>query len=288
MEKKNIHQEFLMSQLEKAVETGDTEKADRLVDALYPEDAPSEIEMPEDFPLRAVSAAEKGRVTMKKISVFRKAAATAAAVVLVLSLGVTAYAQGWFEKPISVLEEENIIAAGDVSEDRAQALLTEDESMKEIYEQTEFTPYPDFRSACEGIGLPYVYPAYLEEHPEFVSEDGAVAVTNPQIADKQVYDDYFGPNGKGISVSLAFCEKEEDVLAAYDSHLQVENTRVFTTSAGDTFTLCDVRYTDSNDDKLVEARIGINNYLFEITFCNLDEAEMETVLNGMDLSPLKN
>ena len=288
MEKKNIHQEFLMSQLEKAVETGDTEKADRLVDALYPEDAPSEIEMPEDFPLRAVSAAEKGRVTMKKISVFRKAAATAAAVVLVLSLGVTAYAQGWFEKPISVLEEENIIAAGDVSEDRAQALLTEDESMKEIYEQTEFTPYPDFRSACEGIGLPYVYPAYLEEHPEFVSEDGAVAVTNPQIADKQVYDDYFGPNGKGISVSLAYCEKEEDVLAAYDSHLQVENTRVFTTSAGDTFTLCDVRYTDSNNDKLVEARIGINNYLFEITFSHLDEAEMETVLNGMDLSPLKN
>ena len=288
MEKKNIHQEFLMSQLEKAVETGDTEKADRLVDALYPEDAPSEIEMPEDFPLRAVSAAEKGRVTMKKISVFRKAAATAAAVVLVLSLGVTAYAQGWFEKPISVLEEENIIAAGDVSEDRAQALLTEDESMKEIYEQTEFTPYPDFRSACEGIGLPYVYPAYLEEHPEFVSEDGAVAVTNPQIADKQVYDDYFGPGGKGISVSLAYCEKEEDVLAAYDSHLQVENTRVFTTSAGDTFTLCDVRYTDSNNDKLVEARIGINNYLFEITFHNLDEAEMETVLNGMDLSPLKN
>ena len=287
MEKKNIHQEFLMSQLEKAVETGDTEKADRLVDALYPEDAPSEIEMPEDFPLRAVSAAEKGRVTMKKISVFRKAAATAAAVVLVLSLGVTAYAQGWFEKPISVLEEENIIAAGDISEDRAQALLTEDESMKEIYEQTEFTPYPDFRSACEGIGLPYVYPAYLEEHPEFVSEDGAVAVTNPQIADKQVYDDYFGPGGKGISVSLAYCEKEEDVLAAYDSHLQVENTRVFTTSAGDTFTLCDVRYTDSNNDKLVEARIGINNYLFEITFSHLDEAEMETVLNGMDLSPLK-
>ena len=288
MEKKNIHQEFLMSQLEKAVETGDTEKADRLVDALYPEDAPSEIEMPEDFPLRAVSAAEKGRVTMKKISVFRKAAATAAAVVLVLSLGVTAYAQGWFEKPISVLEEENIIAAGDVSEDRAQALLTEDESMEEIYEQTEFTPYPDFRSACEGIGLPYVYPAYLEEHTEFVSEDGAVAVTNPQIADKQVYDDYFAPNGKGISVSLAYCEKEEDVLAAYDSHLQVENTRVFTTSAGDTFTLCDVRYTDSNNDKLVEARIGINNYLFEITFSHLDEAEMETVLNGMDLSPLKN
>ena len=287
MEKKNIHQEFLMSQLEKAVEAGDTERADRLVDALYPEDAPSDIAMPEDFPLRAVSAAEKGRVTMKKISVFRKAAATAAAVVLVLSLGVTAYAQGWFEKPISVLEEENIIAAGDVSEDRAQALLTEDESMEEIYEQTEFTPYPDFRSACEGIGLPYVYPAYLEEHPEFVSEDGAVAVTNPQIADKQVYDDYFGPNGKGISVSLAFCEKEEDVLAAYDSHLQVENTRVFTTSAGDTFTLCDVRYTDSNNDKLVEARIGINNYLFEITFSHLDEAEMETVLNGMDLSPLK-
>ena len=288
MEKKNIHQEFLMSQLEKAVEAGDTERADRLVDALYPEDAPSDIAMPEDFPLRAVSAAEKGRVTMKKTSVLRKAAATAAAVVLVLSLGVTAYAQGWFEKPISVLEEENIIAAGDVSEDRAQALLTEDESMEEIYEQTEFTPYPDFRSACEGIGLPYVYPAYLEEHPEFVSEDGAVAVTNPQIADKQVYDDYFGPNGKGISVSLAYCEKEEDVLAAYDSHLQVENTRVFTTSAGDTFTLCDVRYTDSNNDKLVEARIGINNYLFEITFSNLDEAEMETVLNGMDLSPLKN
>ena len=288
MEKKNIHQEFLMSQLEKAVEAGDTERADRLVDALYPEDAPSDIAMPEDFPLRAVSAAEKGRVTMKKISVFRKAAATAAAVVLVLSLGVTAYAQGWFEKPISVLEEENIIAAGDVSEDRAQALLTEDESMEEIYEQTEFTPYPDFRSACEGIGLPYVYPAYLEEHTEFVSEDGAVAVTNPQITDKQVYDDYFGPNGKGISVSLAYCEKEEDVLAAYDSHLQVENTRVFTTSAGDTFTLCDVRYTDSNNDKLVEARIGINNYLFEITFSHLDEAEMETVLNGMDLSPLKN
>ena len=288
MEKKNIHQEFLMSQLEKAVEAGDTERADRLVDALYPEDAPSDIAMPEDFPLRAVSAAEKGRVTMKKTSVLRKAAATAAAVVLVLSLGVTAYAQGWFEKPISVLEEENIIAAGDVSEDRAQALLTEDESMEEIYEQTEFTPYPDFRSACEGIGLPYVYPAYLEEHPEFVSEDGAVAVTNPQIADKQVYDDYFGPGGKGISVSLAYCEKEEDVLAAYDSHLQVENTRVFTTSAGDTFTLCDVRYTDSNNDKLVEARIGINNYLFEITFSHLDEAEMETVLNGMDLSPLKN
>ena len=288
MEKKNIHQEFLMSQLEKAVEAGDTERADRLVDALYPEDAPSDMKMPEDFPLRAVSAAEKGRVTMKKTSVLRKAAATAAAVVLVLSLGVTAYAQGWFEKPISVLEEENIIAAGDVSEDRAQALLTEDESMEEIYEQTEFTPYPDFRSACEGIGLPYVYPAYLEEHPEFVSEDGAVAVTNPQIADKQVYDDYFGPNGKGISVSLAYCEKEEDVLAAYDSHLQVENTRVFTTSAGDTFTLCDVRYTDSNNDKLVEARIGINNYLFEITFSHLDEAEMETVLNGMDLSPLKN
>ena len=288
MEKKNIHQEFLMSQLEKAVEAGDTERADRLVDALYPEDAPSDIEMPEDFPLRAVSAAEKGRVTMKKTSVLRKAAATAAAVVLVLSLGVTAYAQGWFEKPISVLEEENIIAAGDVSEDRAQALLTEDESMEEIYEQTEFTPYPDFRSACEGIGLPYVYPAYLEEHTEFVSEDGAVAVTNPQITDKQVYDDYFGPNGKGISVSLAYCEKEEDVLAAYDSHLQVENTRVFTTSAGDTFTLCDVRYTDSNNDKLVEARIGINNYLFEITFSHLDEAEMETVLNGMDLSPLKN
>ena len=288
MEKKNIHQEFLMSQLEKAVEAGDTERADRLVDALYPEDAPSDIAMPEDFPLRAVSAAEKGRVTMKKTSVLRKAAATAAAVVLVLSLGVTAYAQGWFEKPISVLEEENIIAAGDVSEDRAQALLTEDESMEEIYEQTEFTPYPDFRSACEGIGLPYVYPAYLEEHTEFVSEDGAVAVTNPQITDKQVYDDYFGPNGKGISVSLAYCEKEEDVLAAYDSHLQVENTRVFTTSAGDTFTLCDVRYTDSNNDKLVEARIGINNYLFEITFSHLDEAEMETVLNGMDLSPLKN
>ena len=115
-----------------------------------------------------------------------------------------------------------------------------------------------------------------------------MAVTNPQIADKQVYDDYFGPGGKGISVSLAYCEKEEDVLAAYDSHLQVENTRVFTTSAGDTFTLCDVRYTDSNNDKLVEARIGINNYLFEITFSHLDEAEMETVLNGMDLSPLKN
>ena len=288
MEKKNIHQEFLMSQLEKAVEAGDTERADRLVDALYPEDAPSDIAMPEDFPLRAVSAAEKGRVTMKKTSVLRKTAATAAAVVLVLSLGVTAYAQGWFEKPISVLEEENIIAAGDVSEDHAQALLTEDESMEEIYEQTEFTPYPDFPSACEGIGLPYVYPAYLEEHAEFASEDGAVAVTNPQIADKQVYDDYFGPNGKGISLSLAYCEKEEDVLAAYDSHLQVENTRVFTTSAGDTFTLCDVRYTDSSNDKLVEARIGINNYLFEITFCNLDEDEMETVLSGIDLSPLKN
>ena len=288
MEKKNIHQEFLMSQLEKAVEAGDTERADRLVDALYPEDAPSDIKMPEDFPLRAVSAAEKGRVTMKKTSVLRKAAATAAAVALVLSLGVTAYAQGWFEKPISVLEEDNIIAAGDVSEDRAEALLTEDEAMKEIYEQTEFTPYPDFRSACEGIGLPYVYPAYLEEHAEFASEDGAVAVTNPQIADKQVYDDYFGPEGKGISVSLAYCEKEEDVLAAYDSHLQVENTRVFTTSAGDTFTLCDVRYTDSSNDKLVEARIGINNYLFEITFCNLDETEMETVLNSVDLSPLKN
>ena len=288
MEKKNIHQEFLMSQLEKAVEAGDTERADQLVDALYPEDAPSDIKMPEDFPLRAVSAAEKGRVTMKKTSVLRKAAATAAAVALVLSLGVTAYAQGWFEKPISVLEEDNIIAAGDVSEDRAEALLTKDEAMKEIYEQTEFTAYPDFRSACEGIGLPYVYPAYLEEHAEFASEDGAVAVTNPQIADKQVYDDYFGPEGKGISVSLAYCEKEEDVLAAYDSNLQVENTRVYTTSAGDTFTLCDVRYTDSNNDKLVEARIGINNYLFEITFCNLDEAEMETVLNGMDLSPLKN
>ena len=288
MEKKNIHQEFLMSQLEKAVEAGDTERADRLVDALYPEDAPSDIKMPEDFPLRAVSAAEKGRVTMKKTSVLRKAAATAAAVALVLSLGVTAYAQGWFEKPISVLEEDNIIAAGDVSEDRAEALLTEDEAMKEIYEQTEFTPYPDFRSACEGIGLPYVYPAYLEEHAEFASEDGAVAVTNPQIADKQVYDDYFAPSGKGISVNLAYCEKEEDVLAAYDSHLQVENTRVFTTSAGDTFTLCDVRYTDSSNDKLVEARIGINNYLFEITFCNLDEDEMETVLSGIDLSPLKN
>ena len=288
MEKKNIHQEFLMSQLEKAVEAGDTERADQLVDALYPEDAPSDIKMPEDFPLRAVSAAEKGRVTMKKTSVLRKAAATAAAVALVLSLGVTAYAQGWFEKPISVLEEDNIIAAGDVSEDRAEALLTKDEAMKEIYEQTEFTAYPDFRSACEGIGLPYVYPAYLEEHAEFASEDGAVAVTNPQIADKQVYDDYFGPEGRGISVSLAYCEKEEDVLAAYDSNLQVENTRVYTTSAGDTFTLCDVRYTDSNNDKLVEARIGINNYLFEITFSHLDEAEMETVLNGMDLSPLKN
>ena len=288
MEKKKVHQESLMSQLDKAVETGDTEKAEQLVNALYPEDAPSDIEMPGDFPLRVVSAAEKGRVTMKKASVIRKAAATAAAVVLVLSLGITAYAQGWFEKPISVIEEDNIIAAGDVSGEQAQTLLAEDEAMEEIYNQTEFTPYPDFRSACEGIGLPCVFPVYLEEHPEFASEDGAVAVTNPQIADKQVYDDYFGPNGKGISLSLAYCEKEEDVLAAYDSHLRVENTRVFTTSAGDTFTLCDVRYTDSDNDKLVEARIGINNYLFEITFHNLDEAEMETVLNGMDLSPLKN
>lgn len=288
MEKKKVHQEFLMSQLEKAVEAGDTEKAELLVNALYPEDAPSDISMPEDFPLRAAAAAEKGRVTMKKTSVIRKMAATAAAVVIVFSLGITAYAQGWFVNPVTVVEEDNIIATGEgVSKDRAHDLLAEDDAMAEIYEQTEFTSYEDFRSACEGIDLPYVYPSYLEEHPEFAGEDGAVAVTNPLLADKQVYDDYFADGGKGISPSLAYCEKEEDVLAAYDDNLQVENTRSYTTAAGDVFTLYDVRYTDS-DETLVEAVIGINHYLYQIMCCGMDEAEVEAVLDSIDLTPLKN
>lgn len=287
MEKKKNHQEFLMSQLDQAIEAGDTERAEALVDQLYPEDAPSKVTMPGDFPLRARSAGEKGRVMMKKVSVIRKAAATAAAVAIVFSLGITAYAQGWFEKPVSVIEEANTIALGDVSKDRAHDLLAEDDAMAEIYEETEFTAYDDFLSACEAIGLPAVYPTYLTEHPEFAAENGAVAVTNPQLKDKQVHDDYFGPQSKGISLSLAYYEKEEDVFAAYDQTVQVENTRALTTEAGDTFTLVDVRYTDNDGNPLTQAVIGINNYVFDMMFCGIDEEEIATVLNSVDLTPLK-
>lgn len=288
MDTQKIQREILISRLEKAVHDGDTETAEMLVDALYPKDAPKDIAMPADFPFRVAAAAEKGRATMKKTSVVRKVAASAAAVALVFSLGITAYAQGWFVNPVSVMESENLVVTGeDVSSEQAKSLLAENDAKTEIYKKTEEVPYADFQSACEVLGLPYVYPGYLEEHPEFVSEHGAVAVTNPELPDKQVFDDYFDGSGKGISLSISYQEDAEKLIAAYSNRLQVENTRAFTTDAGDVYTLYDIRYTDSDDDKLVEAVIGINNYLFNIMFCDIAPEDMAAALNSIDLTPLK-
>lgn len=277
-------------QLDAAIAQGNFEEAETLTEALYGLEEQKEIEIPEDFAARIIAKAEKGQEKMNQKKSFKGFAVAAAAFVMVLSFGITAYAQGWFQNPISVLEDEKTVVTGEnINQDNLDAALAEDAAKEEIYKKTVTTNYPDFVTACEALGLPVIYPEYLNQHSDFATEKGVYASTNDILGTKGVYSDFFNNKKQSISMSLATEDDTDDVIAKFDENMTVENTRTFTTTAGVAYTIYDLVYNDDENkgDTLVQANISINGYLFNMVFWNIEAADIEAALNSVDLTPLQ-
>ncbi|MEG1821662.1 MAG: hypothetical protein RR233_01935 [Clostridiales bacterium] len=282
----------LEQQLEKAINAGNTKLADEIVAMLYTDEEQINTEMPTDFPDSIMAHSEKRSMNnMNKRKATKKIIASVASFALILSFGITAYASDWFQKPISIFADRNIVSTGEnINEGNVDTALEADRTKD--YSDAVETLYDDFASGCEGAGLPNVYPDYLTNHDEFKLINKTTVFINDKLNTKSVSASYSG-NKKQLQIQFNYDESSDDIIGAYSDNMQVENQRSYTTAQGNIFTIYDVRYVDTENatfdpnNKIVKTQISVNNYFYDVSTDNFTDEEIHEILESLDLSLLK-
>ena len=264
----------LERQLDEAIKNGAVDLADRLCGELYEYEEPAVLLMPDDFPGEIASLSKKERENMK-YKIVKKLAATAAALVIVLSFGVTAYANGWVSHIISVIEGENMVVAGEQGVDLETYDAQRADTQDREYE------FPDFSQACEAMSMPEVFPGALTSY----SQKGSVTVleVDGEQSAVNILSQYYLGN-KYVDMNYSY-EKDgfDSFIAKYCDNTSIEESREFTSALGYTFTIVT---TATESEIFDEAMIAVNDYLYQICFRGFSDREIEAVLDSLDLSPL--
>ena len=267
----------LEKQLDEPIKAGNVELADRLCRELSAYEDSRPLDMPADFPDQVARQAEKGSRKMKRKTT-RRLVASVAAFAIVLSFGVTAYAQGWINNLVTVFEQDKMVVTGE------QEVDLEQYNKERANATDKTTTYADFATACAAYNLPTALPEELTAANGYkqVNEVTALEVSGQHNAVNILAK--YERRQESIDINYSKSADFEQFIINYQSHSAISNQREFISTQGDKFTL----YTlTAGDDTYEDAIISLNDYVYQISFNQCADQTIEKILNSLDLSALK-
>ncbi|MDO4542180.1 MAG: hypothetical protein Q4C00_05050 [Bacillota bacterium] len=277
MGKDTFTRNALEKRLDKAIREGDIKLADSICRELYSEEEPEPIAMPEELPAEIMLRKKKGEYNMKSKS-RRRLIVSMAAFVIVLSFGVTAYANGWINNLVTVFQAENRVVVGEKEVDMEK--YNEERANAKDTSKT----YGDFSAACADYDMPVALPAALSEENGYslAGEVTALAVEGGKSAINILVQ--YERGDEYIDINFSRSDDPQEFVIEFDDGVDITSERKFLSSRGDEFTVYSIEVNDYHYDQAI---ISVNNYIYQISFSHCSPEVIETILNSLDLAVLK-